>query len=113
MQIRIYPSKDEIYILKVCTDVLLDNNFQIREAESRLGWVDASKVKVVPNLTYVSIHVSVVTLPVKGRSGATAVRVIFHHLKPGQGVVMVEDPAIYQEFFSNLSKALFLEAQQI
>ena len=114
MQTRIYPSNDEIYILKVCADVLLDNDFQVREAESRLGWVDASKFKVVQYLNfYAFVYVSVVTLPVQGRSGAIAVRVIFHQVKPGQGVLMVKDPAIYQEFFANLSKALFLEAQQI
>lgn len=114
MQTRIYPSNDEVHILKVCSDLLLDNAFQIKEAESRLGWVDASKFKVVQILNFSAfVYVSVVTRPVQGRSGAIAVRVIFHQVKPGQGIITVKDPAIYQEFFAQLSKALFLEAQQI
>ena len=114
MQTRIYLSNDDVHILKVCTDLLLDNKFQIREAESRLGWIDASKLKVAHNLHFsASVYVSVVTRPVQGRSGAIAVRVIFHQVKPGQGVIMVKNLAIYQEFFADLSKALFLEAHQI
>lgn len=114
MQTRIYPSNDEVHILKVCADLLMDNKFQIKDAESRLGWVDASKFKVFRNLHFSAfVYASVVTRPVQGRSGAIAVRVIFHQVKPGQGIFTVKDPAIYQEFFVRLSKALFLEAQQI
>jgi hypothetical protein len=114
MQTRIYPTNDEIYILKACAELLLDNEFQVKEAESRLGWIDASKFKVVQNLNfYAFVNVSVVTLPVQGRSGAIAVRVIFYQVTPGQGISMVKELAIYQEFFVKLSKALFLEAQQI
>ena len=114
MQTRIYPTDDEIDILKTCAELLLDNEFQVKEAESRLGWVDASKFKVVQNLNfYAFINVSVVTLPVQGRSGAIAVRVIFYRGIPGQGISMIKELAIYQEFFTKLSKALFLEAQPI
>jgi hypothetical protein len=108
MQTRIYPSNDEIHILKACTDLLLDNDFQVREAESRLGWIDAAKFKA-----FQWILVDVVTRPVQGRSEAIAVRVTFQVIKFRQGIFRVKDPAIYQEFFAELSKTLFLEAQQI
>ena len=114
IQTRIYPSDDEVHILKVCADLLLDNAFQIKEVESRLGWIDANKFKVAQNPNFSAfVFVSVVTRPVHGRPGAIAVRVIFNQAAMGQGISAVKDPAIYQEFFSRLSKALFLEALQI
>jgi len=105
-QSRIFETGDEVEVLAVCAAVLQDNGFQIDEAESRLGLLVSSKVKMI-NGTINGIGVSIVTHRVQRRSGAVGVRVTFHHL----GVV--NDPSIYQEFFSRLSKALFLEAQQI
>ena len=107
IQTRIYQTDDEIKILSACTDLLLDNGFRIKEVESRLGWIDASKIKHIQYVGLFRAQASVVTRHIRGRSGAIAVRVIFHH----QG--KVEDPAIYQEFFLKLSQAIFLEAQQI
>ena len=107
IQTRIYPTDDEVKILSACTDLLLDNGFRIKEIESRLGWIDASKIKQIQYVGPFGAHASVVTRHVRGRSGAIAVRVIFHHRGK------VKDPAIYQEFFLRLSQAIFLEAQQI
>lgn len=107
IQTRIYPTDDEVKILSACADLLLDNGFQIKEVESRLGWIDASKIKQIQYVGLFGAHASVVTRHVRGRSGAVAVRVIFHHRGK------VEDPVIYQEFFLKLSQAILLEAQQI
>lgn len=107
IQTRIYPTDDEVKILSACVDILLDNGFQIKEVESRLGWIDASKIKHIQYGGLFGARASVVTRHIRGRSGAIAVRVIFHH--KGK----VKDPAIYQEFFLKLSQAIFLEAQQI
>ena len=113
-QTRVYRTDDEIKVLSACSELLLDNGFRIAEVESRLGWIDANKYRV---------RASVVTRPLKGRSGAVAVRVIFHYREkppffppPDKGAqfwTRVDDAAIYYEFFSKLSKALYLEAQRI
>ena len=107
IQTRIYPTDDEIEILNACTDLLLDNGFRIKEVESRLGWIDAAKIKLVQYQGVYGAHASVVTRKVSGRPDAVAVRVIFYCRGK------VEDPAIYQEFFLKLSQAVFLEAEDI
>jgi len=106
IQSRVFETGDEVEVLAVCAAVLQDNGFQIDEAESRLGLLVSSKEKVI-NGTLNVVGVSIVTHPLKKRSGAVAVRVTFHR------VGVVDDPVIYQEFFYRLSKALFLEAHQI
>lgn len=106
IQSRVFDIGDEVRVLTACATVLQDNGFQVDEAESRLGLLVSSKERVI-NRTFNRVEVSVVTHLVQGRSGVISVRVTFHR----QGVV--NDPVIYQEFFARLSKALFLEAQQI
>ena len=81
--------------------------FRIEEVESRLGWIDAIKIKVVQYQGIFGARASVVTRKVRGRPDAVAVRVIFYCRGK------VEDPAIYQEFFLKLSQAVFLEAEQL
>ena len=93
--------------MNACADLLLDNGFRIRDVESRLGWIDASKMKVIQYQGFYGAHASVVTRRVSGRPGAIAVRVIFHRFEK------VDDPAVYQEFFLKLSQAVFIEAQEL
>ena len=107
IQTRIYPAADEIQILNACADLLLDNGFRIIEVESRLGWIEAVKMKAVSGAGFYGARASVVTYKVRGRADAVAVRVIFFFRRK------VEDPAIYQEFFLKLSQAVFIEAEQI
>ena len=106
IQSRVFDIGDEVRVLMACATVLQDNGFQINEAESRLGLLTSSKVKAIHGM-FSSVEASLVTHPVQGRSGAVVVRVTFHR----RGVI--NDPTIYQEFFARLSKALFLEEQQI
>ena len=108
MQTRLFATDDEAKLLGACADLLLDNGFQIKEAESRLGWINAYKVKRVSSQAMPRwVSATVVTRQARVPSGIVAVRVIFW--TGGK----VKDPAVYQEFFLNLSQAVFLEAQQI
>lgn len=105
LESQTFEADDEIAVLKTCTTVLQDNGFQVIEAESSLGLIVASKTKMVNGMLG-SVGVTVVTRPVQKRSGGVGVRVTFHSTS------VVNDPAIYQEFFKRLSKALFMEAQK-
>lgn len=107
IQTRVFETDDEIKILNACADLLLDNGFRIREVESRLGWIDAAKIKVTIYGGIYGAHASVVTRRVSGRPNAIAVRVIFHRFEK------VDDAAVYQEFFLKLSQAVFIEAQEL
>jgi hypothetical protein len=64
------------------------------------------------------MRASVVTRPIGERGEYIAVRVTFQRIVWNtQGQVTTSesltDPKIYQEFFDKLSKAIFLEAQEI
>jgi hypothetical protein len=108
MQTRLFATDDEAKLLGACADLLLDNGFQIKEAESRLGWINAYKVKRLHSQAMPRwVSATVVARQVRIPPGTVAVRVIF---RTG---AMVKDPAVYQEFFLKLSQAVFIEAQQI
>lgn len=110
MQTRVFKTGDEIRVLTACAALLQDNGFQVDEADSRLGLLVSSKVKMINGMIQ-GVGVSVVTHPVQGRPDAIAVRATFHQSR--SGLRTVQEPVIYQEFFNRLAKALFLEAQQI
>ena len=64
------------------------------------------------------IRVSVVTTPVLGQESTTIVRptfqrIILNDLGKLTGMVSVEADGIYRDFFDKLSKALFLEAEEL
>ena len=118
-QTRIYPTDDQIKILNASGDLLLANGFQITVVEGRMSWISAYKWKRN------AFRANIVIRNVQGRSGSVAVRVTFHyrqykrppfynlHSKPIPYWSLVKDPSIYQEFFSQLSKAIYLEAQKL
>jgi DNA-binding transcriptional MerR regulator len=103
-RIRVYETADEISVLKACSSVLLDNGFQIHEAESRLGWLNARKVKRSPTLEPVLAGVTVLVYPAPGKAGATA---LYLNLQ------QIDDPEIYQELFARIATALFLKEQRL
>jgi hypothetical protein len=116
LQTRIFKTGDEIKVLAACAALLQDNGFQVAEAESRLGLLVSSKLIRTKSGVTQAVSANVVTRPES--VDTVAVRVIFRHSVTGsfhgdRGPVLVRDSAIYQEFFSRLSKALFLEAQPL
>ena len=113
LQTRIFKTGDEIKVLAACAALLQDNGFQVAEAESRLGLLVSSKLKRTKSGVTQAVSANVVTRPVQESVDTVAVRVTFRHSVTGSfhgdhGPVIVQDSAIYQEYFSRHSKALFL-----
>jgi hypothetical protein len=137
MQTRKYETKDEAKILAACAGLLQDLGFNLDESESQLGLITASKMRSAVNAGQMvtsillsalggtdvaydreqKMRASVVTRPVEN-GNYIAVRVTFQRIVwDTNGQVSksesLKDPKIYREFFSRLSKAIFLEAQEI
>jgi hypothetical protein len=141
LQARLYDTPDEGRILATCITLLQDMGFQVDEAASGLGVLSASKTRDANSLTPaerlgasvlfwglliggyttplavfligmdsarpMNIEVGIVTRKIDLGGGRVSVDVVFR-----ENSVPVTDPAIYQEFFGQLSKALFLEARE-
>lgn len=137
MQTRKYETKDEGKILSACAGLLQDMGFNLDESETKLGFITSSKMRSAKDAGQIvgailiallggnmpvdkeqKMRASVVTRPVGERGEYIAVRVTFQRIvwnTQGQ-VTKAEsliDPAIYQEFFDKLSKAIFLEEHEI
>jgi hypothetical protein len=141
LQTRLYETPDEGRILATCITLLQDMGFQVDEAASGLGVLSASKRRDANRLTPaerfgasvlfvglliggysaplalfligtnsakpMNIEVGIVTRKIDLGGGRVSVDVVFK-----ENSVSVTDPALYQEFFDQLSKALFLEARE-
>jgi hypothetical protein len=118
--------------------VLQDLGFNLDESETKLGLVVASKDRdateagqvvgailiavligaSVPIDKRQKIRASLVTRPIGESGDKTAVRVTFQRVvwnTAGQisKSEALTEPELYQEFFSKLSKSVFLEAHEI
>jgi len=138
MQTRKFDTKNEVELLSAGAAQLQDMGYIIDETEKDVGLIVASKDADATNgaqiaemiavalLTGVSgptdktqkIRVSFVTIPAANNSGAYLARITFQRVvwnDHGQiaRVETISDPKIYQDFFSQLSKSVFLEANQL
>jgi len=119
----------------ICSGLLQDMGFNLDETETNLGLITSSKMRSAENAGQIAgailiailgggstpvdkeqkMRASVITRPM---GDYILVRVTFQRIvwnTNGQ-VTKSEsliDPAIYQEFFSKLSKAIFLEGHKI
>ena len=137
-QTRRFDTTDEALLLSASAAVLQDLGFNLDESETELGLIVASKDRdateagqiigavLIAVLTGVSVPVdqrqkiraSLITRPFGESGDKTAVRVTFQRVvwNTSGNVSKSEamtDPEIYQEFFSKLSKSVFLEAHEI
>ena len=143
LQTRIFDTDDEAAVLAAGTATLQDIGFLVDDSELQLGLIVASKersaiqpVEVTAQILLAILvaaagqtadpvwdetqimRVSLVVTPAPGELSGTAVRITFQRIVyTNKGGVSRSEPlgtpAIYQEFFEKLSKALFLEAQEI
>ena len=137
-QTRRYDTSDENMLLSASAAVLQDLGFNLDESETKLGLVVASKDRdateagqviaaifiaalfgaPVPIDRRQKIRASLVTKPFGETGDQMSVRITFQRIVwNDQGQVSkteaLTEPEIYQEFFSKLSKSVFLEAHKI
>lgn len=138
MQTRKFDTRDEVALLSAGAAQLQDMGYIIDETEKNVGLIVASKdadatnskqvaeMIAVAMLTGVAppidknqkIRVSFVTIPSGVNSGSYLARITFQRIVWNDHgriarVETISDPKIYQDFFSGLSKSVFLEANQI
>lgn len=138
MQSRFFETSNEVELLSAGVAVLQDMGYSIDETETKSGVVTASKtvdatnnaqiagavlvaVFIGGNVSYDSqqqIKVSFVTLPSKNNKNGYLARATFQRIVTNtQGQVTkaetMKTEDLYAEFFSKLSKSVFLEAQKI
>lgn len=139
LQSRQYDTADESKIITSVAGVLQDLGFTLDESETKVGLVAASKaadatskgqifgaflLDVLAGSNTVSqcdksqiVKACVVTKPsLDGRKIAVRVtfqRVVWNMSNQISRVETISDTVIYQKFYDGLSKAIFLEAQQI
>ncbi len=137
LQTRRFDTSDEKEILRASLGVLQDLGFEIDESESKLGVLVASKDRDATDPMQITagiaisvfaggppppvdrnqrIRASLVTRVLSAHEAQ--VRVTFQRTvwNTEGGISRAEsltDPELYQEFFSKLSKSLFLEAHGI
>lgn len=138
LQTRIFDTKDEASVLSASAALLQDIGFNLEKSETKLGFMLGTKDRdatnagqivgavilaaltgaVVPVDKSQKMRACVVTHPYGEQKEKMAVRVTFQRIvwnTQGQITTMeaLAEPEMYQEFFSKLSKSLFLEAQNI
>jgi hypothetical protein len=138
MQTRRFDGVAEADLLAACAGVLQDLGFNLDDSEAALGVIVASKHRsagepVKATLAWLldvfidieievdkeqRIRVSLVTRPVADVEQAFLVRVTFQRIVWNTENKITErqvlnDPELHQQFFENLSKSVFLEANSI
>jgi hypothetical protein len=138
VQTRLFYTGNETELLTSGVSVLQDLGFHIDETEADLGMVRGSKETDATDNAQIAfaiaavlitgqqvavdanqvISVSFITFPSKTTTGNYYARIIFQQLitntdnMTSKAIVIVDDE-IYQDFFTKLSKAVFLEANKI
>lgn len=138
MQSRFFETSNEIALLSAGVAVLQDMGYSIDETETKSGVITASKTVDATNNAQIAgavllavlgggnmsidsqqqIKVSFVTLPSKNNKNGYLARATFQRIVTNtQGQVTkaetMKTEDLYTEFFSKLSKSVFLEAQKI
>ncbi len=137
LQTRRFETADEKMMLSAVAGLLQDLGFSIDEIETELGVVVGSKMRDAREFSQVAravlsalvgvrepiddkqkLRASVITRPVGENHEYIAVRVTFQRIvwdtdNEISKAEALKAPAQYQQFFDQLSKAIFLEAHEI
>ena len=136
-QTRVFETADEAELLSASAALLQDLGFNLDESETELGVIVGSKERdateagqvaasvVVAVLFWTSmpwddeqkIRAAIITRRLEERNGfavrLTMQRIVWDTEGQVSKTEPLDEPEIYQEFFSKLSKAVFLEAQEL
>ena len=134
---RVFETKDEAAILSASAALLQDLGFNLDESEVELGVIVGSKNRDATEVGQVifsilmaalfytptpwddeqKIRASVITRKLEERNGyavrLTMQRIVWNTNGQVSRTEPLDDPEMYQEFFDKLSKAVFLEAQEL
>jgi hypothetical protein len=135
LQTRVFETENEIRLLEASAAVLQDLGFTIDESEVKCGVIVCSKDRNIAELYDVGLSIiaslffidyeyaarqkvlaSLVTRPLE--KNRIAVRITFQHLVWDTERKLIKnerinEAEIYQEFFSKLSKSVFLTGHEI
>lgn len=136
VQTRVFETTSEAELLAASAHLLQDLGFNLDESEVELGVVVASKDRDATEAGQVAaslllallgvampwddeqkIRASIITRELKERNGyavrLTMQRIVWNTQNQISKTEPLDDPKMYQEFFAKLSKAVFLEAQEL
>ncbi len=105
IQSRVFDTTDKEKTLRTIISTLQDLGFVIDQADATLGSVSATKLKKY------DLRMTVTVRP-RGKM-QTLVRANAQFSGRYKEAIPVEDPEPYQQFFTSLGKAMFLEAHEI
>lgn len=106
IQSRVYETTDKTAVVRNVIATLQDLDFLIESADLGTGTVSARKFSMKGMEKYIDLKITVSVQP-KGEM-RTVVRANAEHNNK-----LVEDPAPYQNFFTALSKSLFLAGKLV
>ena len=136
LQTRSFATKDEKQLLIAGAGILQDLGYNIDESETKLGVIVGSKDRDATEAGQVAgailiavlgggsvpidknqkIKASLITFPAKGKATnlrITIQRIVWNTAGQVSKTQSIEDPEIYQDFFTKLSKSVFLDAHEI
>jgi hypothetical protein len=135
-QTRVFETDNEAELLSASAALLQDLGFNLDESEMDLGVLVASKDRDATEADQVALSIAlaalgvylpwddeqkiraaVITRQLKDRNGfavrLTMQRIVWNTQGQVSKTEPLDEPVMYQEFFSKLSKAVFLEAQEL
>lgn len=136
LQTRSFETKDEKQLLIAGAGILQDLGYNIDESETKLGVIVGSKDRDAVEAAQVAgailiaalgggsvpidksqkIRASLITFPSEGKTTnmrITIQRIVWNTNGQISKTQSIEDPEIYLNFFAKLSKAVFLDANEI
>lgn len=101
MQTRAFDTTEKDKMLRTIIATLQDLNFVVQKTDADLGTVTADK--------FINNQVLGMSVTVRPRGE----KQLLVRANAQYGVKAIDDPLIYQDFFTGLEKSIFLTAQQV